>query len=117
MVGGRQSEAELEPVKVSAGGNPAGRRGEAGGEAGSVLRLWEAAEILGQSTEGLGHGLVIDVREQCQTGGLVVSCSWYRSCGWSSSWCGLGGEERSLAPFEFGNDPAPAEVAQGGEGS
>ena len=75
MVDGRQSEAKLEPVEVSTGGNPAGRRGVAGVEAGSMLRLWEAAEVLGQSTEGLGQGLVVDVREQCQTGGLVVSCS------------------------------------------
>ena len=47
-----------------------------------MLRLQEAAEILDLAMEGLGHGLVVDVREQCQAGGLVVGDSWCgSSCG------------------------------------
>ena len=76
MVGGGQSEAELEPVEVPTGGDPARGRSEAGVEAGSMLRLREAAEILDLSTEGLGQSLVVDVREQYQTGGLIVGGSW-----------------------------------------
>ena len=96
MVGGGQSEAELEPVEVSTGGDPAGRQCEAGVEAGHMLRLWEAAEILDLSMEGLRQCLVVDVGEQCQAGSLIVGSNW----GWGSR-RGLRGDKGCLAPGEL----------------